>query len=55
MFSLRFLGGAEVERNSVHDDGVLFEDLLEHLKGTTAITQKIFGNYLEPFDGGLLL
>src|SRR5208282_4533222 len=50
MLAIELLRGAEVHRNAMLDDFVLFEDLIEDVQRPSAIDHEIFRNNLEPVD-----
>jgi len=54
MLPVKFVGRAEIDRHTVLDDSVLFEDRVKHLEWTTSIDHEIFRNYFKPIDDRFL-
>jgi hypothetical protein len=49
------IGAADGHRDPMHNDGVAFRDLIQHVARSTARIQKVLGDELEPVDVRLLL
>ena len=55
MIAIRSVGIAEVERDAVLNDAILFEYLIKHMKRPAGIDHVIFRDDLEPIDHRLAL
>jgi hypothetical protein len=50
MLPVQRLGRTKIGRHAVLHDAILFQDLIQHLQGTSAVAHEVFGNDLEPID-----
>ena len=55
MLAVELIGRAEIHRDAVLDDPILFENLVEHFERPAAIDHEILGDDLKPIDDRLFL
>ena len=54
LLAVHAVGRAEIEGDAMLDDLVLFENLVQDVQRPAGVAHVVFGDDLEPIDGGLL-
>src|ERR1700688_4269652 len=53
MLAVKFVSGAEINRHTMLDDPILFENRVKHLQRATSVDHEIFRDYFKPVDDRL--